>query len=422
MNRVTLERRKSADVLIAIALCCALLAAGRAPAHDWPQLHGPQRDGVYRGSDVFEKWPDAGPKVLWEKPIGTGFSGPAVADGRLIVFHRRGPEEIIACFEAVSGKDLWTYPYPTAYRDDFGFDNGPRGTPAIDSGRVYTFGAEGVLTCVDASNGKRLWNVDTHEKFQVKKGFFGAACSPLVDAGRVLVVVGGSGDAGIVAFDAEKGKVVWKATDHEASHSSPVVAQLGTERHAFFFTRRGLVDLDPATGRVRFEERWRPRMNASVNGATPLVVGDRVFVSTSYHTGGLLVRVRGDRHEKVWSGDEVLSNHYATSVHHKRYLYGIHGRQEYKAHLRCVELETGKVQWSKERFGTGSLIVVGDRLLILHEDGDLILAAASPEEFRSHGSSKVLGSAVRAYPALANGLLYARDGKKLVCVDLREHH
>ena len=265
--------------------------------------------------------------------------------------------------------------------------------------------------------------------------FFGAACSPLVDDGKVYVNVGGQktlpsaqGGAargtGIVAFDATTGKVLWTSLRDDASYSSPVATTFDGERRLVFFTRTYVAVLDPGDGAVLFRTRWRPRINASVNAATPLVIGDRIFVSTSYSTGGLLLRRTGPgEFEKVWSGEGILSSHYSTSLHHDGHLFGFHGRQEAGTPLRCVELGSGKVLWTekrpgKERFGTGTLIVAGGRLVVLTDAGELVLAEASTERFRTLGSAKILAEGVRPHGAIARGRFYARDKTQLVCVDL----
>ncbi|MEW5977794.1 MAG: PQQ-binding-like beta-propeller repeat protein [Acidobacteriota bacterium] len=389
-------------------------------SRDWPQFLGPTRDGVYRGGDLEGGWPREGPRVLWKLPVGQGFSGPVLSGNRLILFHRLKDREIVECLETSGGRKLWSYDYPTRYRDDFGFDPGPRATPAISGNRVYTFGAEGVLHCLDLADGKKVWSVDTHEQFRVPKGFFGAACSPLVEENKVLMNIGGPAGSGVVAFDKESGAVLWKATDDEAGYASPTAATIAGARHALFFTRNGLVDLDPETGQARFGFRWRARMNASVNAATPLVVGDLLFVSASYGTGAVLGQVNGNTWKEIWSSDEVLSNHYATSVYLDGHLYGFHGRQEQSPSLRCVELLTGKVRWSVDRFGGGTLVRTGSHLLILKENGELILAAASPKAYKVLGQTRLLSATARACFGVSAGRIFARNEDSLVCASLLE--
>jgi outer membrane protein assembly factor BamB len=291
--------------------------------------------------------------------------------------------------------------------------------PVVANGRVYTFGAEGQLHAIDLATGKKIWSEDTMRRFRVRKGFFGAAGSPLVEDGRVIANIGGSDEAGIVAFNADTGAVLWTATHHEASYSSPVSATFGGRRCALFFTRQGLIGLDPASGKTFFERAWRSRSQASVNAASPVVVGDLIFVSATYETGAAVLRVAGQALTELWSSDEALSNHYATSVHLNGYLYGFHGRQEYAPSLRCVALKTGKVSWSVDRFHAGTVMLAGDRLLVLRESGELVMAPATPEAFRPIAKAQILPQTVRAYPALADGLLYARNDDTLVCLDLR---
>lgn len=388
------------------------------PAQDWPQFLGPGRNGVYPGSDLAGKWPAGGPAVVWKKDAGAGFAGPVVAQGRLILFHRLGNKEVVEALDAANGRAVWSFDYPTQYRDDFGFDEGPRSAPTVAGGRVFTFGADGVLTALDFATGKKLWSVDTARQFQVRKGFFGAAGAPLVDGERVILNVGGA-SAGIAAFDAATGKTLWTATSQEASYSSAVTATIRGVRHALFLTRAGFTDLDPATGKVRYEMPWRARMQASVNAASPVVVDDLVFLSASYGTGAIVLQSVGEGWKKIWSSDDVLTNHYATSVYKDGILYGFHGRQEEGPSLRAVELKTGKVRWDVDQFRAGTVTLAGDRLVILRESGELVLAAATPAAFQQIASAKVLPPVVRAYPAIAGGRLYARNEHTLVCLNLK---
>ncbi len=389
-----------------------LLFLALALLGDWPQFLGPTRNGV---SPDAVGWP---PAALWHKDAGEGFAAPVVASGKAILFYRANGKEIIDCVDAATGAKIWSYDYPTTYRDDFGFDEGPRSAPAIADGAVFTFGAQGVLTAVEFATGKKRWSVETGKQFGVKKGWFGAAGSPLVEAGKVLVHVGGPG-AGIVAFDAKTGAVAWKATNDEASYSSPTVATIGGARHAFFLTRSGLVDLDPANGAVRFSFPFRSRSSASVNAATPLVIGNQVFISASYGTGAALLEVNGSEYKKIWSNDDSMSNHYSTCVYRDGFLYGFHGRQEEGQALRCIQLKTGKVMWSVDGYGAGTVTLAGDRLLILRENGELVIAPAASDGFHPTAHASILSKVVRAYPALADGRLYARDEKTLVCVRLK---
>jgi len=391
-----------------------LLTSSGAQGEDWPQFLGPGRNGVYSGAA-----PQSGAAPIWKVDVGAGFSGPVVARARVILFHRRGSRAMVESLDAATGKRLWLSEYPTDYRDDFGFDEGPRATPAVAGERIYTFGAEGVLQSLDFATGKRVWSVDTRQKFGADKGFFGAVCSPLVENGRVLMNVGGPRGAGIVAFDAASGKTLWTATNDEASYSAPVTTTINGARHALFVTRAGLVDIDPETGRIRFQFPWRSRSHASVNAAAPVVAGNLVFLSASYGTGATLLQIDGSGAKQLWASDDALSNHYSTSVYRDGYLYGYHGRQEYGQSLRCIELKTGKVQWNLDGFGAGTVTLAADRLLLVRENGELVLALASPKEFKPLAHAQLLPAVVRAYPALADGKLYVRNEHTLACFSLK---
>ena len=393
---------------------------GENAAADWPQFLGPTRDGLYSGPPLGKDWPKEGPPKLWEAKVGQGFSGPVVAAGKLILFHRLADKETVECFDAIHGQALWKKDYASDFRDTIrSEDDGPRSTPAIAGDCVFTFGAEGMLHCWRLGTGEKVWAVDVKSKFSVPNGFFGMACSPLVEGNAVLLNVGGRDGAGIVAFDKANGKVLWQATEDEASYSSPIAATIQKKRYAFFFTRKHLTAVEPATGKVVFEFPWTPRINASVSAATPLIVDDLIFISASYGAGAALLRFREPEPEKLWSGDDILSNHYATSVHHDGFLYGFDGRQEQGCNLRCVELKRGKVQWSQDGFGAGSILLAKDQMLILTEKGELIRALAAPAEFKANARAQILPFTARACPALAQGLFYARSKDKLVCLDLR---
>ncbi len=395
----------------------------RVSASDWPQFLGPTRNGVFAGEALAASWPKDGPVVVWQRKVGQGFSGPAVASGKLILFHRIDDKETVECLDANTGKTLWTFDYPTAYRDDFGFDEGPRATPAIADNHVYTYGAEGVLTCLDLASGKKVWGLNAKSDFHAPKGFFGIACSPLVEGNAVILNIGGDG-AGIVAFDKLTGKILWKATNDQPSYSSPVSATINNRRYLFVLTLANFVALDPANGKVLFQYPFRPPIRSSVTATAPLVVDDQVFLSASYGLGAVLLKITPNGPEKIWSGDGILSNHYATSVYLNGFLYGIHGRTdpgfEPPASLRCVELKTGKIRWQQDSFGAATLTLAGDQLFILTEKGEFIRAPASPSAFKPLDRAQVLPTQVRAHPALANGLFYARSKDKLVCLDLQK--
>ena len=296
--------------------------------------------------------------------------------------------------------------------------------PVVARNRVYTFGAEGQLHAIDLATGKGVWSVDTAQRFHVRKGFFGAAGSPLVEDGRLFANIGGADNAGIVAFNADTGAVLWTATNHEASYSSPVGATIGGKRAVVFFTRQGLVALDQASGGLLFQRAWRSRSASSVNAATPLVVGDLIFVSATYETGAALLRVKDNVLSEVWSSDEAMSNHYATSVIHNGYSLRVPWPSGVQSELsrRRAEHRQSPVERGPVSCGHG---YAGRRqAVILRETGELVLADASPQAFHPIARAQILPPTLRAHPALADGFLYVRNSDTnnhdtLACFDLR---
>jgi outer membrane protein assembly factor BamB len=410
-----------------LALSLTLALANTLPAADWPQYLGPNRDGHSAETKLNWDWPKDGPPVAWKKDVGTGWAGPVVAGGKVLLFHRVGDEEVLAALDPATGEEKWAAKYLTKYRDDFDFDNGPRATPLVADGKVFTLGANGDLHAWELATGKKLWGKNVRDEYKADKGYFGVACSPILVGGKLLVNVGGKG-AGVVAFDPATGKELWKATDDPASYSSPTTAEIDGKTAAVFLTRFGLRVFDPASGKVLYELAWRPRIDASVQAATPLVWKDEIFLTVSYSTGAVVVKAKGGELSEVWpnekqvawGNDKTLSSQYNTPVRVGDHVYGLHGRADVgTAQLRCVEWKTGAVKWSEDRFGVASLLAVDGGLLALTEAGDLVRFDASAAGYKERARAAILGDKTRAAPALADGRLFARDGAKLVCVKLK---
>ncbi len=397
----------------------ALLTTASCLAADWPQFLGPQRNCTSTETGLLQSWDEKGPPVLWQKSVGEGYSSPVIAGARLVLFHRVGDEEIVECLDAPNGKELWKHREATNYRDPLGKGDGPRSTPLIAGERVYTLSPGGRLLCLKLANGDKVWQRDLLTDYNVPRSYFGVGTSPILESGRLLVNVG-SRDAGIVAFDKDSGKELWRATQDGASYSSPIAADIDGVRQVVFFTRQGIVSLDPANGNIHFSKRWRSRMDASVNAATPVVVGDCLFFTACYETGAILVRAKKDGIEELWSNDRSLSCHFSTPVYHEGFLYGFDGRQEAGTEFRCIEAKTGKVLWSKEGFGCGSMILAEGNLIVLSENGELVLVECKSDKYRERARAAILTGPCRGHMALANGRLYARDNGKLVCWNLKK--
>ena len=392
-----------------------------ANAADWPQFLGPQRDGSAAATEKAISG-ESEAETLWKRDLGSGFAGPVVVDGRVIVFHRVDDEIVTESLQTTDGSVTWKHSYTTDYVDGFGFDNGPRAVPAVADGQVFTHGPEGRVEALDLANGELKWSFDTAAELGSPQGYFGRACSPLVVDSKVLLNVGGRDGAGIIALDAKSGKMLWKATDHEAGYAAGV-SMPGDPSVAAFFTRNGISLVRVSDGKVLADEKFRARIDASVNAATPLACGDgKLFFSAAYDVGGTVWQWNkaAQTFTNLWHKNDALDSHYSTPVWHDGYFYGFHGRQETGSVLRCVSSEDGSVKWEgSERLPGGTLIRVHDKLIVVTESGELWVAKATPEKLDILSRTQILGSRHRSHAAFADGVLFARDGGKMVAVRVR---
>lgn len=401
-------------------LALILLVAGTLHAGDWPQFLGPQRSGIAQDEAAITG--NADPEMVWERKLGSGHSGPVVAKGRVIVMHRQGDDMITEALNAADGKPLWKQSYKTNYRDSFGFDNGPRAVPCVADGKIITHGPEGIVQALDFESGKLLWSYDTVAELDSPQGFFGRVCSPLVTEGKVLLNVGGKGGAGIIALDVKTGKLVWMVSDDEASYSSPILMP-GTADMSAFFTRAGVAIIQNSNGRLLAEDFFRAEIDASVNAAAPVACGDgKLLFSAAYDVGAGLWQWNKAEHKltNLWKKNDVLDCHYTTPVYHDGHVYGLHGRQESGMNLRCVSVADGKVAWeAPDHMRGGTLLLVGDKLLLTSEEGELWIFKATPEKFDLLRRAQITRAGHRSHAAFSDGLLYARDAEKIVVVRVK---
>jgi len=414
---------KALALIVVVALQTAL------HADDWPQWLGPKRDGS--SEEKVAAW--KGPlKVLWKQPVGEGHGSPVVAKGKVYLLTRvkdKNAEELTA-FDAETGKPAWSKTYEVAPFKSF-FGNGPRSTPAVVDGKVYTFGITGVLTCFDTDGGAQEWQVDTLKEFKAPNLFFGASCSPLVFGDHVFVNVGGKG-ASIVALDKVKGTTVWTKLDDKASYSSPIAMKFGDVPQVVFLTASGLVSLAPEDGKVY----WKyPLVDALAESSTTPVLADDVLIGSSVTFGSLGLKLGGGKGKltakEAWKNPE-LNCYFSTPVAVGKDLLFIVTATNPTAKakeglgtsstLRCIEVQTGKELWNKPKVGKfhASLLRTGDsKLLLLEEAGQLVLLDADPKAYKELARSPICRN-TWAHPALSNGRLYVRDDKDLVCVQLGE--
>jgi outer membrane protein assembly factor BamB len=393
---------------------------------DWAQWLGPRRDGH---ADAYfpalEKLPSE-LKVVWRKKVGGGFSSPVVAGGKLVFFDENGTAEVVHLLDAKSGVEIWSTPIGDVFQDEWGA--GPRSTPLIDGDRVFVQSCKGEFRCLNLATGKVIWGVSFEKDFGVRflgsKANEGTAArrgnngSPLVDGDAVIVPVGSTDGATLVCFDKANGKILWKAGSDEAAYSSPVVATLAGVKQVVEFTADNLMGVEREHGNIL----WRVpfRTSAKRHAATPQIFGDTIIVSS--HTIGLvatkIIRDGGEiRAVPQWANKRLKIN-ISTSVRVGDYLYG----QGPGDTFFCADARTGETKWQAPWPGANgtentSTIVVGKNLLALTGLGELVLVAAQPEQFTELSRVQACGKNWN-FPACADGRIYVRDARELVCYDL----
>lgn len=401
------------------ATLITLLAVNAVAAADWPQWLGPTRDGV--SPEVVTPW-HGDLEVLWRQPVGEGHSSPVVAAGMVFVLAKvtgKEEEEVVA-FNAATGEKAWRRSYTRAPFTSL-FGDGPRATPAVADGQVYALGVTGVLSCLDVVDGSPRWSVDTLKEFNAPNLRFGVSASPLVDREHVIVCVGGKG-ASIVALRRQDGKVAWKSLDDPASYSSPIIVTVGGERQLVCVTQKGVRGLSPHTGKLHWQFTMVDALNES--SSTPLKVGDVVVAgSVTFGSVGLRLDPQAETPMKLAWKNLALTCYFSTPLQISEHtVYMVTGSifPPPQATLRCVDVRTGKERWHKERIGKyhASMIrTANDRILLLDDSGALALLKASEDGYQELCRTKVCGPAW-AHPALANGCLYVRDDKEVICLKL----
>jgi outer membrane protein assembly factor BamB len=403
----------------------SLNVPARSSTASWNQWRGPERDGVVHQADLRADWDKRPPEVLWRRPIGRGFSSFALGDGLVYTMDAKDPNhEQVLCLDADTGKEKWSYVYPSP--SSFGSFDGPRATPAIAQGRVFTFGARGMLLCLEAkpegNKPKLLWQNDLVENLSARVPEWGIACSPLVE-GNLVIVQPGSPGGSVVALDVQSGKIVWKALKDPSGYSSPVAATINGVRQVVCCTGGAACGLAAADGRQLWYYPWHTDYNGNI--ATPIVMGSYVFISSNYGHGCALLHITGKedamKAEPVYvRRNKLMRNHHSTCVLKDGYVYGFDSGPGV---LRCVDLRKGEQTWEARDHFKGCPIIADDRLIILTEEGNLVLADASPKECKITATLLLLKTkSVPCWtlPALEAGKLFLRGEQEIICLDVKK--
>ena len=434
-------------------LISALFLSSSSFADDWPQWLGPRRDSVWRETGILEKFPANGPPILWRTNIGGGYAGPAVAKGRVYLVDRQlasgtknpadpfargvipGSERVL-CLNESDGTLLWKHEYECPYT--VSYPAGPRATPTVDEGKVYTLGAEGNLFCFDAESGKVLWSHDFKKDFGVKTPLWGFAGHPLVNGKSLICLAAGDGTTA-VAFDKDTGKEIWRAlTAKEPGYSSPMILEAGGKRQLIIFHPEAVNSLDPETGKLYWTEPYKARSGMTL--ATPRLLGNELFVTTFYN-GSLMLRLDSAKPAAtpMWRTEKEseknttqLNAVMCTPFLEDDYIYGICSYGQ----LRCLKADTGERIWETlqattsgepVRWANAFLVKNSDRFFLFNEKGDLIIARLAPKGYEEISRAHLLEptgeaagrSVVWSHPAYANRHTYIRNDKEIICADLR---
>jgi outer membrane protein assembly factor BamB len=399
---------------------------------DWTQYRGNAGDGVCP-ERVATSWPADGPKRLWTAKTPAGFSSLVVGGGKLFTVVSREldgkPREVCVALDAETGKELWatetgqakyTGGGDTGAEGNKGGD-GPRSTPAFSDGKVYVYSAQMVLSCLDATTGKVDWRKDVVKEFDGKNIGWESALSPVIDGERLYIAGGGPGQS-MLALNKASGDVIWKTGDEHMTHATPVVANIDGVHQVIFLMQSGLVSLEAAGGKPLWRYAFPYRV---ATGCSPVVWGNEVFCTAGYDVGGAACQVtrQGDSFaaKELWriKGNNAVASLWSTPVCKDGYLYGMISFKKFATGpLKCVELKTGQVIWEQPGFGAGNVILAGNNLIALSDDGQVVVVEANPAAYKELARAKAVNGKCWSTPALSSGRLYVRSTKESACFQL----
>lgn len=426
------------------------MAPGTARTDDWPQWLGPQRDGVWRETGIIDTFPKDGPNIRWRAKVAAGYSGPAVAGGRVYLTDRvldKGAKnhnesmfphkpsagipskERILCLNEATGETVWTHEYNCPYQ--ISYPLGPRATPIVELGRVYTLGAEGNLICIDAATGKLIWNRDLKKDFKAEAPLWGFSAHPLIDGDKLICLVGGEGSA-VVAFNKADGKEIWKSlTTKNIGYCPPMIYDIAGRRQLVIWHSESVNGLDPESGKALWSHKVAMYQGMSIS--TPRVDADRIFL-TAYPMTSLMLQVKSDSLDarQIWKSQGKAGMYcvFNTPFFDAGYIYGVSSG----GFLTCLQMSDGKQMWrsleahGKRAEGSAEIFVVknAERYFLTNEKGDMIIAQLSPTGYKELSRTHLLNPTstgfgrpvLWSFPAYANKSAYLRNDVELICVSL----
>jgi outer membrane protein assembly factor BamB len=385
----------------------------QAPAY-WADFRGPNRAGAYNETEIETSWPAAGLPRLWKQPVGGGYASFTVGEGRAYTIEQRRDREAVTAYDIETGRELWAFAYPALFDEILG-GAGPRATPVYHEGLIYSLGAKGDLYCLSAQSGKPKWRKNILSDNAARNQMWGMAASPLIVDGMVVVTPGGAQGKSIVAYDRLSGEPAWRALDDPAGYTSPILATLAGRRQIVWISARRAVGLAPEDGALLWEYAFPAQMG--MNCSQPVVVDESsVLLSSAEGPGAALLEITktGESYSAhaVWQNNR-MKNKFNSSVLYRGYIYGFD-----EAILACIDPRTGELKWKGGRYGYGQLLLAGGHLVVVTEEGDVVLVEATPDGHRELARFSALEGRTWNIPAIDNGLLLVRNASEMACFRL----
>ncbi len=386
-----------------------IIAAQPAAGADWPNYRGPDHNGISKETNWSSDWGAAGPKVLWKKSIGIGFSTTAVADGRAYNMGNSDKKtDTVYCLDAQTGQELWKYSYPCPLLPN-SYEGGTLSTPTVDGSRVYTLSKVGDLFCFDATNGKILWQKQLNKEMGFELPTWHFASSALI-AGNMLIL--NMGSAGL-ALNKNTGAVIWQSGKGKCGYATPVPFEIDGQPCLAIMSEVTLFAVQQADGKQLWQYPYKTMYE--INAADPVPVGKQMLITSGYKHGCSLLEVSATEAKKVWE-NKVMSMQINCPIVRDGYAYGFDENI-----FKCLKLADGSQQWQDKGLGKGSLMASADgRLIVMSEKGELVIAKADPQKFDVVARAQILPQTkCWTSPVLANGRIYARNAAgDFVCVDV----
>jgi len=395
-------------------------AATFAQSYDWAQWGGPHRNFTSDARGLATHWPATGPRRIWQRELGEGYSAIAAEGGRLFTMYRKGENEVVIALDGATGKTVWEYSYAASFSPQYDMSNGPgpHATPLVTGNLVFTSGATGKLHCLDKKSGKVLWSHDLLNEFHGTLRVNGYSCSPIAYKDKVIMMVGGPASS-LVAFNQKNGSVDWKKHDFKNSTSSPIIINVDGQDQLVAFMYGEVVGVDPGNGNLLWTH-LHP-VEYGLNTSTPVWGSDNLlFISSGYDGGSRVIKLSraGDKTsiEELWA-HRLMRVHFTNAIRVGDLVYGSSGDFG-PAPFTAINVKTGKIVWRNRTFPRASILLADGRFVILDEDGQLLLAAVTSEGLTVISKVELLGRQAWTVPSLVGTRLYLRDRKNIMALEL----